>query len=275
MRSTPTVLLVLLTLLLATEIVAASELPWRPILIRRGDEYRIYRVTAAGKVAPLELSIQRIPEQSGSYGSSVPVLSPDGGTLAYVWQKDVWLLDLDSRQELRVTDVRNDSGATAGCVTNFMCWSPDGTRFLYSVTRETVLDGPAPGPCEASGVFLYDLEKRASSPANFRGAFQCWRAGDEIVVSGDAQVDFSWIAFLPTGDLWLCDLSTGERTRRITGDGQSRRARARIHDGRRDGQEFRYRQPVGPEGQVGSALLLSAGFHLRLPHGDKGVHGAL
>jgi len=62
----------------------------------------------------------------------IPRLSPDGRRLAYAnfsasGAYDVWVRDLDSRQEWRVT--------RQGVVNNFPVWSPDGTQLAFNSAR--------------------------------------------------------------------------------------------------------------------------------------------
>ena len=83
----------------------------------RGD---LWVVNSAGTQPPLRLTRTRAAE-------TAPRFSPDGKRLAFVRDRQLHYIDLGTGQLWQVTDL--EDGAAFGAYR----WSPDGTRFLYTV----------------------------------------------------------------------------------------------------------------------------------------------
>lgn len=97
----------------------------------------------AGDPTPTRLQIgaDDIEAASHSNWASSPAFSPDGSTIAFVKDYDVWLVDADGRNERPLAETAYWSNVCKECASNGslgttnVAWSPDGSRLLYILNR--------------------------------------------------------------------------------------------------------------------------------------------
>jgi len=134
---------------------------------------------------------------------TAPVLSPDGGRIAYLADNGIWVRDLTSLESQRVADV-NDATP--------LFWSPDGASLGY-VDQKKLWRVPATG---GRAIVVCDLPGAGSATGATWApdgtiTFAAWRDGmyavaadggrPELLFSNDpeAEVDFHYPTWLPGG----------------------------------------------------------------------------
>jgi dipeptidyl-peptidase-4 len=104
------------------------------------DTERVWRANTRGKYSVLDLATGRVTAVTGGGGLMFAKFSPDGGRVAYVRANDLWVFDLATGTETRLTmdgsaDIIN--GTTDWVyeeelgLRDAFRWSPDGTRLAY------------------------------------------------------------------------------------------------------------------------------------------------
>jgi hypothetical protein len=89
----------------------------------------------------LGLGTDDIEAASHSNWASAPVFSPDGSSIAFVKDYDVWLVDADGGNQRPLAEVAAWDNSCKVCASNGsmgatnLAWSPDGTRILYVLYR--------------------------------------------------------------------------------------------------------------------------------------------
>lgn len=123
--------------------------------------------------------------------NDVPVVSPDGKLLVVAKSGDLWIRDLATSAERRITEAaRPDDGHYAEVRIEVRAWSPRGDQLLYEIVRPDRFpragcgEGPASIVREAPyGLFLYDLKSRASRPVPLPGEFAVWLSNQELAAT--------------------------------------------------------------------------------------------
>lgn len=123
-----------------------------------------------------------------AHGTTCPVPSPDGLTVAFTRENDLWLYGVESGDSRRVTRVgRPEDERYASVFVYVTAWSPDGTRILHHVVHGEVEDVEGARP---------DLEVR---PADYGPFIHDQSSGTTAAVT----VPGSYLAWLPDGALLL------------------------------------------------------------------------
>lgn len=177
---------------------------WRHVLVPAGGALHVFLVSDAGRAERLPFQFELSDAYYGCVGrgDSRVTLSPDTRRIAFIRMRDLWLLDLPSLYETRVTNFNVEGGAAVAHRVYITQWSPDSAHLLYCVvlenpTRPTeVLHSPA------SGFFVYDVRDRSSSRVPILGEFQCWLPNGDFAVTGDS-CDNSTSLCVGGGDLFL------------------------------------------------------------------------
>lgn len=155
------------------------------------DEAVLWKASSSGKISPVNPAFA-IWSVDG-YFNDIPAVSPDNRMLAFAWYGDLWVRDLASLEEWRITkSARPDDGEYARVGVEVRGWSPGSDRLLYEIVRPDrfprdscgMEERPAPIVRAAPyGLYLYELRSHTSRAVTLPGEFAAWIAGDEIAVS--------------------------------------------------------------------------------------------
>lgn len=158
----------------------------------RGDA-ALWRATSSGTIELVQ------PSFGGGYVgglfNDVPVVSPDDKLLALSRNGDLWVRDLATSDERRITEAAlPDDGHYAEVRVEVLAWSPGGDRLLYEVVRPDRFpragcgEGPASIVRDAPyGVYLYATKSGASHAVTLPGPFEAWLSNDEIAATTGPQ----------------------------------------------------------------------------------------
>jgi hypothetical protein len=142
----------------------------------------------AGEARPIVPPVEAgSPVEQNSGAIAVAAWSPDGGQIAYTFQAEAWIHDLDNGQSQRVTGLteqplsRSSSTEPFGGVRE-IAWSPDGRLLALGLSCNC--------PSPWSGVGIVDLDSRET----------------RLLVDGGHSVSWSpdgrWIAFQNASGDW-------------------------------------------------------------------------
>ena len=120
-----------------------------------------------------------------------PVVSPDNKKLVFAKNGDLWIRDLTTSAERRVTDVaRPYDGEYSWVSIEIRGWSPRSDHLIYEVVRadrhgfDSCGWGDRPRPVirdAAYGLYLYDLKSGAIRAVSIPGDLVAWISNDEVI----------------------------------------------------------------------------------------------
>ncbi|MBN2111255.1 MAG: PD40 domain-containing protein [Methanosarcinaceae archaeon] len=191
-----------------------DNLAWEgdPVFDHNGS--RIYYATESKKafsgryisIQVMDVSGENVLKLTETADSRYPAVSPDGTRIAYVSRiagnYDVWVMDLDGSNNVRITDSKGDESSPS--------WSPDGSRLLYSLEGDILvqaIDSAEPVVLLSNS---YDNVEPAYSPD-----------GENIVFASDQGGDY---------DIWVMG-ADGKGFTMLTSASASERAPAWSPDG--------------------------------------------
>jgi Tol biopolymer transport system component len=128
---------------------------------------------------------------SGYYNDG-PVVSPDSKKLVFAKSGDLWIRDLATSDERRVTDAaRRCDGEYSWVSIEVRGWSPLSDRLMYEIVRPDRFprdtcgqSGPPPIIREAPyGLYLYDLKAGTTRAVTLPGWFVAWLSSQEVVAT--------------------------------------------------------------------------------------------
>src|SRR5262249_51917102 len=116
----------------------SPESSW--LFVARTEPPSVWRVFPTGKLERLDISVD--PETSeGPEGSTLPRVSPDQRRVALIKQSNLWIHDLASGGETRVTtEGRHADSKTASVDVSTIAWSADSRKLLYHVGESQGLE---------------------------------------------------------------------------------------------------------------------------------------
>ena len=116
---------VLASVLPVLSISADSDVVSRHVLVRHGHVSHLFLVSEAGEAMALGFSFPRLGHGTVGRGDNLPYLSPDERSVAFICDRDLWLFDVESQTENRITDLES------GVRYQLPFYSPSGSRLAY------------------------------------------------------------------------------------------------------------------------------------------------
>jgi Tol biopolymer transport system component len=162
--------------LLICSAVAAETPSWK--LISDAQKSAVWRVSSNGSIAKVDFPFFNRKTNSGISIGSSPLPSPDQRKIAYIKSNDLWLYDIDTNVDQRLTNIgQPEDDKFASVFVAAITWSSDSKKILYRVLSgltepELLGHGEAwkKEKREAEfGTRVLDINTRASSSIEVQG----------------------------------------------------------------------------------------------------------
>jgi hypothetical protein len=170
--------------LLAEEPGGQADSVQRPFVVICSDSTRVCTVSASGAIAQLPIHFQ--PEYGAvGWGSSGPIVSPDGRWIAFARFADLFLFEVSTSKTTRIA-ASNATRDSISCDVFLTDWSLSSKRLLYFMKdHEIRFESYGRYDCPADGFFVYNLEARTTDSMPIPGLVACWLPDGRVVIRED------------------------------------------------------------------------------------------
>jgi hypothetical protein len=181
----PSTLVMILLMALPVPTVAAGQATSARFVLAPVDTtVYIVSVSDSGRVEPLPFKFRRHEYGLVGHGDSGPQMSPDSRWVAFVRDRNLWILDLLSQQQHQVTSLPRDYDGATVCKAYVAQWSADSRRLLYSVGQTHNRYEVGVTKCPDTAIFdIYDVASGLSTPLELPGEFSCWLPNGDFALS--------------------------------------------------------------------------------------------
>lgn len=151
------------------------------------DTRKIWKVYANGDIEEIQIQVERDISFTSGEGSTRPVLAFDNSMIAYVYQYNLWLYDLDTKKSQQIIFVGQPQDSIFASIKIFITgWSLSNQKLLYHVSS-----GPIDcADCDQTwrqrevdfGHYVYDLRTKEHKKVELPGEYSGWTFDESILV---------------------------------------------------------------------------------------------